>query len=362
VLSEYQKPPFREICNQFKREKMFAAALKAWQKLSPYGRALLALTLQRSQRTEEARKVLDSILDLAKTTEYEGVFWAPEPKAWLWYQDTVESHAFILQALLEIKPDDPRVDGIALWLLRNKYGNQWKSTKATAEAIAALVAYLHKTDSLEVGGKVKISAPPQSQTFIWQPGEFAGKQRMVLGANQIRPESGILTFEKSGQGYCFVSTVWQYSTEKVPSQGSSNVLAIERKYYLVTTAGREQKLLPLAATTKIKIGDELEVEMTIQAKTPMEYVHLHDPRPAGFEPEEQLSGYHWDQLLGYYEEIRDSGVNFFFSWLPQGTFTFRYRIRAATAGVFLTGPAVLQSMYAPEFGAHSSGQELVIQP
>ena len=61
-----------------------------------------------------------------------------------------------------------------------------------------------------------------------------------------------------------------------------------------------------------------------------------------------------------YEEVRDSGTNFFIEWLPHGEYTLRTRLRATVAGTFKVGPATLQSMYAPEFAAYSSGAELAI--
>ncbi len=62
-----------------------------------------------------------------------------------------------------------------------------------------------------------------------------------------------------------------------------------------------------------------------------------------------------------YEEVRDSGANYFFDWLPAGQYTFKYRLRANMAGAFKVGPAVLQSMYAPEFTAYSAGARLEVE-
>ena len=93
-----------------------------------------------------------------------------------------------------------------------------------------------------------------------------------------------------------------------------------------------------------------------------EYVHLRDPRGAGFEPSSVRSQFKWDLGIGYYEEVRDSGANFFFEQLPAGQYTFKYRVRATTAGTFRVGPATLQSMYAPEFSAYSAGHVLQIAP
>jgi hypothetical protein len=102
---------------------------------------MLALTLKRAGRAADATLVFDSVMDSAKTTQDEGTFWAPEDRAWLWYNDTIESHAFALRALMELEPDSPHRDGLVQWLLLNKKLNQWKSTRATAEVIYSLVHY-----------------------------------------------------------------------------------------------------------------------------------------------------------------------------------------------------------------------------
>ena len=100
--------------------------------------------------------------------------------------------------------------------------------------------------------------------------------------------------------------------------------------------------------------------MSLRTKHEAEYVHLRDPRGAGFEPETQASGWKWDLGLSFYEEVRDSGENFFFERLPVGEYTFKYRVRASMAGTFKLAPATVQSMYAPEFHAYSAGAVLKV--
>jgi uncharacterized protein YfaS (alpha-2-macroglobulin family) len=46
--------------------------------------------------------------------------------------------------------------------------------------------------------------------------------------------------------------------------------------------------------------------------------------------------------------------------LPAGEYTFKYRLRANMAGTFRVGPATVQSMYAPEFTAYSTGAVLKV--
>ncbi|MBL7672576.1 MAG: hypothetical protein JNM39_19015 [Bdellovibrionaceae bacterium] len=81
---------------------------------------------------------------------------------------------------------------------------------------------------------------------------------------------------------------------------------------------------------------------------------------ADFEPVAGISQHKWDLGLTWYEEIRDNGANFFFERLPQGQYTFKYRIRAATAGEFKVSPATVQPMYATEFAAFSAGHRIRI--
>ncbi len=121
-------------------------------------------------------------------------------------------------------------------------------------------------------------------------------------------------------------------------------------------------LEPLREGASVRVGDEVEVHLSLSAKHPMEYVHLRDPRGAGFEPVGAVSRHRWELGIYWYEEIRDSGTNFFFERLPQGEYPFQYRIRAAVAGTFKVSPATVQPMYAPEFNAYSAGAVLSIQP
>ena len=91
-------------------------------------------------------------------------------------------------------------------------------------------------------------------------------------------------------------------------------------------------------------------------------MHLRDPRGAGFEPVSVTSKHKWDLGISWYEEIRDSGTNFFFERLPVGEYTFKYRVRATMAGTFKVAPAMLQPIYAPEFVAYSAGHALTVAP
>ena len=74
-----------------------------------------------------------------------------------------------------------------------------------------------------------------------------------------------------------------------------------------------------------------------------------------------LSGYRYQDGLGYYQSTTDQATNFFFDYLHKGTFVFEYALKVNAAGDYSNGVATIQCMYAPEFTAHSEGTRITVQ-
>jgi uncharacterized protein YfaS (alpha-2-macroglobulin family) len=302
-------------------------------------------------------------MDSAKTERDLGTYWAPEDRSWLWYNDTIETHAFALRVLSELDPTDARRPGIVQWLFLNKKLNQWKSTRATAEVIYSLAYCLKKEGALGVREDATVTVAGQKTTFVFDPDRYTGKKNQVVvpGDRLDSKTASTVVVEKQGKGLAFASATWQFSTDRLPAEDRGDFFAVSRRYFKRESTPQGFVLKPLAEGTLISPGDEVEVQISLRAKHAAEYVHLRDPRAAGLEPENVLSRYKWDLGISWYEETRDSGSNFFFEWLPAGEYTFKYRLRANMAGTFRVGPATVQSMYAPEFAAYSAGAVVVVR-
>ncbi len=344
------------------RKRILEHGFSHWREHSPRLKAMLALTLQRMGRPKDAQLVFASVMDSAKTSPDQGTYWAPEDRAWLWYNDTIESHAFALRTLMEIDPQNPKKDGLVLWLLLNKKLNQWKSTRATAEVIYSLVHYLDQEKALAIPESTTVAIGTLKTTFDFPPDEYRGKAQLVIPGERVDPKtSSTITVEKPTKGVMFASATWHFSTDKMPAEERGDFFQLSRRYFKRESTPQGWKLTPLAEGAVISPGDEVEVQLSLRSKHEAEYVHLRDPRAAGLEPENAVSQFKWDLGLGYYEETRDSGANFFFEHLPVGEYTFEYRVRANLSGTFRVGPATVQSMYAPEFNAYSAGDVLTIE-
>jgi uncharacterized protein YfaS (alpha-2-macroglobulin family) len=348
------------------RREILEVSYAEWRRFAPGMKGLLALTLNRAGRRDDALKVYDSVMDSAKTTRDEGTFWAPEERSWLWFNDTIEGHAFVLRVLSELRPDDPHRPGMLQWLFLNKKLNHWKSTRATAEVLYAMAYALDRDGEIAQREEINVTLGSRKTSFVFEPDRYSGKKnQLVVSGDKLGPAEGRVVFQTVGgnpeRAQAIASATWHFATDRLPAEASGDLFRVERRYFRRVAKGEEMVLEPLAADGSVAVGDEIEVQLQIRSRQWAEYVHLRDPRPAGFEPGIATSGYRWDLGIGRYEEVRDAANNFFFEQLPAGEYTLRYRVRAATAGVFRSGPAQLQSMYAPEFTAYSSGREVKIR-
>ncbi|HVT60280.1 MAG TPA: MG2 domain-containing protein [Thermoanaerobaculia bacterium] len=369
VASSYPDPSWMgQALSAAERRAVLDRSFLHWRELSPYLKTMLALTLRRAGRAADARLVWDSVMDAAKTTPDEGTFWAPEENAWLWYRDTVESHALALRAAAELEPGDrnernePRAEGLVQWLFLNRQLNHWKSTRATAEVLYALSAYLGRSGQLAAREAAVVQVGGREASFVFEPDRYtASRSRMLVEGPQLDPRrDATVVVAKQTPGLMFASATWSFSTEELPKQERGDLFAVSRRYFRRLETATDTVLRPLAAGEPLAVGDEIEVQLALHSRAPAEYVHLRDPRAAGLEPAASLSGYRWDLGVGFYQETRDSGANFFIESLPAGEYTLRYRLRANLAGTFRVGPATVQSMYAPEFAAYSAGDVLTV--
>ncbi len=363
VLSNYPDPSWTGgIFTAEERAKMLDFSFKHWRQSSPRIKGYLAMTLERAGRHADALRVFSSVMDSSITDPELGTYWQPEARSWLWYNDTTESEALALRVLTVLDPADPRRQGLVHWLLLDKKLNHWKSTRTTADVIYALVSYLEREGSLGATQTIEVKAGPRSATFVFAPDQPVTTGQLVIPGPQMVPEQmSTISVTSHGHGFAFAGATWSFSTEKEPPAAPGSLFSVTRTFYRRVRRTDGWILQPLAEGAALIPGDEIEVHLDITARHRAEYVHLRDPRAAGLEPVALTSGYRWTGGLGVYEEVRDSGADFFIERLPAGTYTLIHRLRAATAGRFRSGPAVLQCLYAPQFAAYSSGTVITVR-
>jgi len=132
----------------------------------------------------------------------------------------------------------------------------------------------------------------------------------------------------------------------------------ERDFYLVGSDGTTLTSLVDKDWT-VKVGDYIEVVLTIESPNDFDYVAVEDPRVAGCEflPKDR-SG--WDWQTGTYRELKEQLTAFFYDRLPLGEREIRYRVRAERPGVYHVMPTQLYGMYATDIRANSAERVITV--
>src|SRR5215472_15307596 len=82
---------------------------------------------------------MNSLRERSVSNEEMGMFWRETELSWWWYRAPIETQALMIEAFDEVAHDSTAVEDCKVWLLKQKQTQDWKTTKATADAVYALL-------------------------------------------------------------------------------------------------------------------------------------------------------------------------------------------------------------------------------
>jgi len=355
-----------------------------WTDQGKYMQGMIALALSRTGDIKTPANILRSLKETSMVNEETGMYWKTEKVGWFWHQAPIETQSLLIEAFREIKTQDfasqqNTVDDLKTWLLKNKQTNNWKTTKATAEACYALL--LQGTEWLSGEPAVEIKLGNTIISNNTTPSEAGtGYFKKTIDGNKIDPTMGNISVSLSpgprpndsagrasphGEGNSspasWGAVYWQYFEDLDKITTSSTPLKLSKKLFVQKNTDRGPVLNPVNENDELHVGDKIKVRIELRVDRDMEYVHMKDMRASCLEPVNVLSEYKWQDGLGYYESTKDASTNFFFSYLPRGTYVFEYPLFVTHAGNFSNGITSIQCMYAPEFSSHSEGVRINVE-
>ncbi|MFT7643402.1 MAG: hypothetical protein ACI9G1_005167, partial [Pirellulaceae bacterium] len=333
-------------------------AKKYWLELAVrQSQGHLAIATKRFGDEATAKGIMASIKERSVSNEEMGMFWRELELSWWWFRAPIETQALMIEAFDEVMDDTKSVDDCKVWLLKQKQTQDWKTTKATADAVYALL--LRGDNLLASDALVEVSLAGQKiKPQNVEAGTGFYEQRFLRG--EIKPEMGNITVKKVDKGVAWGAVHWQYLEDMskiTPYKGTP--LTLEKQLYNKVYTDAGPQLQPVKGP--VKVGDEIVVRVVLRVDRDMEYVHMKDYRGSGTEPVNVLSRYKYQDGLGYYESTRDTASHFFIDYLPKGTYVFEYSTRAVHRGEYQTGICQIQCMYAPEFNSHSESLPLEVK-
>ena len=335
-------------------ESIMEETYKYIDKMTPLGKAEGALVWLRLGDKVKAEHLIANLMDSAKTSKVTGIYWAPEEKSWQWFNDSVTLHSAVIKALLALNPQDSRIKDLTKWLLFQKGATLWGNREQAATALFTIFEIMKKTKALEQTKTFDITWNNQDIKLEAKPFDIdESKFNLAAYGKEATPQSlsAIVVKSKDSGLDDFASLTALYSSKNVQEQSKPGIMNIKKEYYLV----KDKKAILLKQGDEVEVGSEIQVRLTINCQNAFDFVSVVDFKPAAFENQDLLSSWQYKNRLSYYQEMQNSQTNFYFGYLPNGTYELKYTIRPTTPGFYNAGAAVMQSQFAPQFGTHSAG-------
>ena len=322
--------------------------------------------------------------------ESDTVRWGASTGYRYWYDNGLEATAMALRALIAIDPDRKSPKGDAYvpmavnWLVRNRRGTRWLSTKDTAFAVYALADYLAVSGELDPDMTVTVRVDGgAARTFkINKENALTFSGVITVEAESLGPGVHRVEIDKTGRGNLYHSTYLDFYTMEDPIAPAGNELYVERTYARLipkevertrqvwdsssrkfvqeTYRAIEHERKPIEPGEPLESGDLIEVRLTIDARNNFEYLVFSDPKPAGCEPVALRSGASYADGFSSNVELRDEEVVFFVTYLRQGKRELSYQLRCETPGTFSALPTQAEAMYAPFIRGSGASDRIVI--
>ncbi|MGH1366567.1 MAG: alpha-2-macroglobulin family protein [Calditrichia bacterium] len=361
----YARSYFMQFPVQSQHQKAFdywkSQAQQYWVDLGQvYREGMIALALHRLDDKKTPADIIASLKERALHSNEMGMYWRSK-SGYFWYQAPIETQALLIELFDEVANDRQAVNDMRIWLLKQKQTQDWKTTKATVEACYALLLrgseWLADDRIVEVslgGEKVDISSKDDTK-----PEAGTGYFKTAWTGSDIKQDMGNVTVTKQTEGVAWGGLYWQYFEDLDKITPHETPLKLKKELFLEQPSATGPVLKKLDKQT-LKPGDLIKVRIELRVDRTMEYVHMKDMRAAGLEPINVISQSKYQGGLGYYESTKDASTNFFFGWLPKGTYVFEYPLRVTHEGNFSNGITTIQCMYAPEFTSHSEGIRIAV--
>ncbi len=337
--------------------------------LNLYAEAYLALTFHYIDANDTSRSdVLLSDLNNAAAQSATGVHWNEQNQdTYNWNTDT-RTTAIALDAFVLLKPDNSLIPNIVRYLMVERKADSWETTQETAWAVMALTDYMSASGELN---------PNYSYTAMLNDQQLAqgavtpdqATTPITLQAQVAQVLNTLVISRTSGTGTLYYTARLNVNLPVPQIQALNRGIIVQREY---TLPGSDTPI------TSAKVGDNVQVRLTVIAPNDLHYVTIEDPIPAGTDavnpnlntsqqvgtqPELNLAdplsqGWGWWYFSNI--EFRDQKVVFYSTYLPAGTYEYVYTIRAGLAGTFNVIPATGSETYFPEVYGRSDGSTFTI--
>ena len=305
-------------------------------------KAQAAIILAFAGNKSKASEFIKSIMEHTVYREDLGRYFDSDRARYSWFDYKIPTQVSVIEALklIDGKNSAKEIADMKRWLLQSKRTQSWDTPINTINAIYAFLCPSQgTTSSLKKGVPADIAL---GKTRM-QAQEYTSALGYVKTSKDITSKDNTLTVTKHTDGESWANVFIEYKQAATESKESSTGLSITRK---VETNGKD-----------LKVGDKVEITITITADRDYDFVTVTDNRPACLEPVEQLSGYR----NGSYSIIRDTKTEYCYNMMRKGTHVIKTSYYVARSGNYTSGTATATCTYSPVFTGRTPGSNYVVK-
>ncbi len=323
--------------------------VKNWKSYDIANKACCTTLLYHNGYKALAKKMLASIREFSESSPTKGMWWPSTGDVYGGQLIQLSIAANVLLAIHEIEPESPDINSIRQWLILQKEAQNWGVGSMPSQIITAILTTSPKW--IEKAGTTTVSINGRPLDISYSDATLGYFRANISNLN---PSEATLTIEKSKLSPAW-GAVYSRSIETMTDvkPSSCEAVSIEKRMYRQVESGWKE-------ASSLKVGDRVKIQLLIHANRDMQYMAIDDDRAACLEPVEQLPKPIYAEGICFYRENRDASTNMFVTNMPKGTYLLEYELWVNNAGVFSSGIATIQSQYAPQLSAHSSGSKITV--
>jgi len=291
----------------------------------------------------------------------------PSRASWqeAWYG--VETSAQAVLAIATSNPKHPVLPKAIRWLMLQRRGDHWFSTRDTSFVLLALAKYMAANEESAPNYvlDVLLNGQPFKSVAV-SPASISNSLKVDIPFTELRAGDNRIDIRVNGQGNCYYSIESSQvaNTGELAQTLTGEDLRIKRTYHRLQPRRLDDgtmRLLPSKeAIDEIDAGDLIRVVLTIESKKDREFMMIEDPVPSGCEITERKNpDDEWDRWWSR-TDIRDNRIVFFARSLPKGTNIIEYTMRAELPSRARAMPTTLSNMYDPDVRASTGEQRLEV--
>jgi len=349
--------------------------------LAIYSRAYLLMTFKTLGGEDARVRTLVSDLMSSALLHTTDAHWEERTNDYWTLSSDTRTTALALQALVRADPNNFLVPNATGYLMGLREGGHWRTTQETAAALVALSEYVAQSGELDASYSYRAVLDGRTlREGAVNHDNLKDPISIVVALADLKlGDKSQLTIQRqagagqTGKGRLYYTLRMRTYVSADAVQPLDQGLGVARDYIAVDSA----TLTPTGQLiSQAKVGDVVQVRLTLTVPEDVHYLAVEDMLPAGLEALDtslktvssaavapdlgDISEERADWRFFTQTEIHDNRVALFATDLPKGTYHYTYLARATIAGSFQTLPATAYQMYTPDVFGRSAGVRFVV--